>query len=827
LADETGTLAGSYGLSNTLTNPISSTTTMEGLTNPSLMAGHFRHVQMVGVGFCSYGAFSDTEWDDDTCTGGFGGGYYIGPASSNSGTAANEVNGGRIEEQCNNSPGAGNTQWMGGWSGCAGIVFDGTNGGSGTDYVNNLLVQFGRGSAVYTLGTNGPITLTGDIFEGNISTASTMPSAQIVLGGTVNGIHFVNTNVGEANYAYATTAQYFAATDTGATVNNFTFDGGDAILNTGYSVGLYNFTNGTPAGYRVSSAQNAFVDTTQTTLSSNFNGAIGLTTSNAHSGTILDALGATGTSRSSIGLPVDTTTNRPTSPTNGMVRYNSTLGAVEGYITGAWQSFATQGYVNSVPPLPNYIGGLTLLNDTTTPNSVIDIKQGAASSDDYSTLITLAAPYTKTTGSWVVGSGNGCLDAGTIANSTWYNVFVIENTATPVVDVLCSTSAISPLLPTGYTVQRRLDCGFETNSSANIQPFYSVGNPAKCLYGRTQQTLDFNVALADTSTHLETLNVPTGINVRPIGRYSMSGNAVLVSSPNVGLLAPTTTYPFTGAPGFSALLASTTGNINTDLPYVVTNTSGQIALQATASTTTVAETTIGFEELHQPTSGVLALDGTSTGGSSSAIGATTTLTTSNGHDGIFVLVNERQSSTSMSVSGISDGASLSWTKRKSIFCDASQAGVELWYATTPTALSSDGIALSFTSTGAIGVLAFGVSGINTSKIFDSNASLPAAVGENSPTSPVTTTISTNHAYDMLISAARIDGGSSLVGPSGFSSLGSFPLPGGGGGGSTNAAGAEYDIVSALQSSAAISYSWTNAGNYGACMITDAILAGGP
>ena len=47
----------------------------------------------------------------------------------------------------------------------------------------------------------------------------------------------------------------------------------------------------------------------------------------------------------------------------------------------------------------------------------------------------LASAYTKTTGSWAVGSGNGGLDTGTITNSTWYHVFLMQRPDTEVVDI--------------------------------------------------------------------------------------------------------------------------------------------------------------------------------------------------------------------------------------------------------------------------------------------------------------------------------------------------------------------------------------------------------
>jgi hypothetical protein len=43
-------------------------------------------------------------------------------------------------------------------------------------------------------------------------------------------------------------------------------------------------------------------------------------------------------STETVKIPVGTTAQRPASPTNGMMRYNTTLSTVEIYINGVWTS---------------------------------------------------------------------------------------------------------------------------------------------------------------------------------------------------------------------------------------------------------------------------------------------------------------------------------------------------------------------------------------------------------------------------------------------------------------------------------------------------------
>jgi hypothetical protein len=83
-----------------------------------------------------------------------------------------------------------------------------------------------------------------------------------------------------------------------------------------------------------------------------------------------------------------------------------------------------------------FLGGLALSNDLTTPNTIIDISVGQATSSDGSTLMSLLSAYSKTTAAWALGTGNGGLDIGGVLASTWYNVLEIQRIDTNVVDVL-------------------------------------------------------------------------------------------------------------------------------------------------------------------------------------------------------------------------------------------------------------------------------------------------------------------------------------------------------------------------------------------------------
>jgi hypothetical protein len=127
--------------------------------------------------------------------------------------------------------------------------------------------------------------------------------------------------------------------------------------------------------------------------------------------------------------------------------------------------------------LPNYLGGLTLANDGVSPNTVIDIAVGGATSDDNAnTMILNTVNFTKNcNAAWSLGSGGGALDSGSaLAASTWYHVFLIMRTDTNVVDALISTST-SPTMPASYNRKRRIG-SIGVDGNAHIVAFFQDGD---------------------------------------------------------------------------------------------------------------------------------------------------------------------------------------------------------------------------------------------------------------------------------------------------------------------------------------------------------------
>lgn len=247
--------------------------------------------------------------------------------------------------------------------------------------------------------------------------------------------------------------------------------------------------------------------------------------------------------------------------------------------------------------LAGYLSGLTLSNDAVTPNTVIDIASGAAVSDDGAELMTLSSAITKTTGTWAAGAGNGGLDTGSVAASTWYHLFLIKRIDTGVVDVLLSTSATSPTLPTNYTKKRRIGA-IRTDSSGNILAFVQIGN--EFIWSTPVNDLA-QTANPGTSAVLIAATVPAGVSVRAkiafnVLRSPASGGIFgLVSSPLVPDTAP-------GATAFNVLVnsqASSDALGGTIVAEIWTNTSRQYRYRLSASdaNTNVTSVTLGWADV--------------------------------------------------------------------------------------------------------------------------------------------------------------------------------------------------------------------------------------
>lgn len=235
--------------------------------------------------------------------------------------------------------------------------------------------------------------------------------------------------------------------------------------------------------------------------------------------------------------------------------------------------------------LTDQLTGLALSNNGVDPTNDIDIAVGACASDDAAIasriFMSLTSGLTKQLdAAWAVGTGAGMRDTGSIADGTWH-IFLIERVDTAVVDVLASTSATSPTMPTSYTRKRRI--GSILRESGSIVAFSQDGDE----FLRSVPILDVNATNPGTSAVTRTLSVPTGVKVRAqINVYTIAGTSADVFAYISPLDSTDAQASATAAPlmSISAADSGDTNNNETAGSLTVrTNTSAQVRSRLSAS----------------------------------------------------------------------------------------------------------------------------------------------------------------------------------------------------------------------------------------------------
>lgn len=244
----------------------------------------------------------------------------------------------------------------------------------------------------------------------------------------------------------------------------------------------------------------------------------------------------------------------------------------------------------------NYIGGLVLSNDGSTPNSVLDTAAGAAADSTNAVNIVIGAFTKSTAGAWAANSGsNGMGNGLTVAASTWYHVCLANNGGTP--DEWFDTSATCANRPAGIsdTKYRRIG-SFRTDASAHILTFTQNFS---YFYWATPP-VDLNTGTASTSD--VTLTVPLGVVVTPLldSEITLEAAATPLNGSIFYSKAGGSTYAILAAAGLVAAstdMQSASGAVLGPL----TNTSSQIrvaiSLTGTPGTNNFSVTTIGYIDM--------------------------------------------------------------------------------------------------------------------------------------------------------------------------------------------------------------------------------------
>lgn len=251
------------------------------------------------------------------------------------------------------------------------------------------------------------------------------------------------------------------------------------------------------------------------------------------------------------------------------------------------------------PVIPRLaIQGLTYANNGSDATNDIDIAVGGAMDSTSARMMVLSAALTKKIDApWAVGSNQGGLDTGS-ASDTDYYIWLINRSDTDVTDVLFSTSATSPTMPTNYNYKRLI--GWFRRASSAIVAFKTYELTGGGLeFAWVTIATDVTETIGTSRSTVSLARVPSGISI--VATIAVESNlqyAVNVSCPDQADIAPamgggigntgTSGFLSSGAQVIASLIAKTQIRVRT-------NTSGQVAMRASGAGASVYASVIGFE----------------------------------------------------------------------------------------------------------------------------------------------------------------------------------------------------------------------------------------
>ena len=445
--------------------------------------------------------------------------------------------------------------------------------GTGTAYAFSLagttgqvLTSNGASAPTWAAAATGTVTSVAQSFTGGLISVAGSPitssgTLALTVAGTSGGVPYFSSGTSWASTAAGTTGQFLKSNGSGAPTW--------ADVTANLTVGSTAIASGTSGYFLYNNAG------TLANAATTGSGNVVLATSPNLTTPAIDA--ATGTSLALGGATIGTNALAVT----GTAAISGVITAPTAAAGTSTTQLATTAFVQSALVLPNnYISNLLL--STAGSSATFGIAVGVAMDSTNAALMTLASAYTKTTSAWAVGTGNGALDTGTIANTTWYHVWLIQRSDTGVVDVLISTSATAPTMPASYDRKRRIG-SMLTDGSAQWVSFTQNGD----LFTWYTPLGDISVNQT-TSQTARVVNVPTGVQVVAKLRFFYNVSAtenitLLVSSIAEGGLTSSSsaTGQLSGAARGQPAIASPSGN---ELA-VLTNTSAQVNFVANGYST--------------------------------------------------------------------------------------------------------------------------------------------------------------------------------------------------------------------------------------------------
>jgi hypothetical protein len=291
-------------------------------------------------------------------------------------------------------------------------------------------------------------------------------------------------------------------------------------------------------------------------------------------------------------------TNTTQIATTAFVLANSAAGGVTSIAGNTGAFTLAGGLTNSTnalkidtPVLRGYLSGLTL--STAGASNTYGIALGAVVDSTSTDFMKLTSAYTKTTGAWAVGTGNGSWDGGGVGPAStvgWYHVYLIKRPDTGVVDVAVSQNPTSPTIgvniPAAYTLFRRIGA-IRTNGSFQWQKFNQLGDEFLWDADDAGGSPWISATPGVTTAQTKVVMVPTGVQVAALLRVQLSGPA----SVN-WLISPLDQSDQSAA---SVITLSTNGTgFNAGEIQVRTDTSAQVRSRVNTTTGVIYGTTKGW-----------------------------------------------------------------------------------------------------------------------------------------------------------------------------------------------------------------------------------------
>lgn len=243
-----------------------------------------------------------------------------------------------------------------------------------------------------------------------------------------------------------------------------------------------------------------------------------------------------------------------------------------------------------------YISGLIQSNNVTDTVNDIDISAGKCRDATDAVDMALSSALTKRLdAAWAVGTNQGGLDTGAEANSTWYALWLIKRSDTGVVDALFSASFSAPTMPASYDYKRLIGAVYN-DGSGNIQAFKSLETAGGGLHVEWSANItDVTAARTTTRTNYRISTPPKRV-LAHVANGAQDSNSTFqwLSWPDLPDIAPA--FSGTGLHNCNgALLAGGMMDL-----WVITDSSGRIALDAASATGSWYVRTWGYIDHRRP-----------------------------------------------------------------------------------------------------------------------------------------------------------------------------------------------------------------------------------